>query len=152
MLLSRKSGDPIVGRLRDKKEKRSTRSRLRVDSGIGSFFKLLEVGFSPYLGFTPILNVLLMFRLNEAVRGRLIGPKTWDRIVRNSLGFFSPSVTASRLLGAVWVWLVLTCALNVAWYALGREWPWISGSLSEPMLCDFPGIVNEGFTIPRIVF
>ena len=147
MLLSRKSGDPIVGRLRDKKEKRSTRSRLRVDSGIGSFFKLLEVGFSPYLGFTPILNVLLMFRLNEAVRGRF-----WDRIVRNSLGFFSPSVTAPRLLGAVWVWLVLTCALNVAWYALGREWPWISGSLSEPMLCDFPGIVNEGFTIPRIVF
>ena len=51
-----------------------------MDSGIGSFFKLLEVGFSPYLGFTPILNVLLMFRLFEAVRGRLIGPKTWDRI------------------------------------------------------------------------
>ena len=83
MLLSRKSGDPIVGRLRDKKEKRSTRSRLRVDSGIRSFFKLLEVGFSPYLGFIPILNVLLMFRLNEAVRGRWIGPKTWDRIIGN---------------------------------------------------------------------
>ena len=26
---------------------------------------------------------LLMFRLNEAVRGRLIGPKTWDRIIGN---------------------------------------------------------------------
>ena len=26
-----------------------------------------------------------MFRLNEAVRGRLIGPKTWDRIYRNFL-------------------------------------------------------------------
>ena len=51
-----------------------------MDSGIGSFFKLLEVGFSPYLGFIPILSVLLMFRLFEAVRGRLIGPKTWDRI------------------------------------------------------------------------
>ena len=50
---------------------------------LGSFFKLLEVGFSPYLGFIPILNVLLMFRLNEAVRGRWIGPKTWDRIIRN---------------------------------------------------------------------
>ena len=36
---------------------------------LGSFFKLLEVGFSPYLSFIPILNVLLMFRLNEAVRG-----------------------------------------------------------------------------------
>ena len=43
-----------------------------------SFLKLQEVGFSPYLGFIPILNVLLMFRLNEAVRGRWIGPKTWD--------------------------------------------------------------------------
>ena len=40
-----------------------------------SFFKLLEVGFSPYLGFIPILNVLSMFESNEAVRGRLIGPK-----------------------------------------------------------------------------
>ena len=80
MLLSRKSEDPIVDRFRDKKEKRSTQSRLRVDSGIGSFFKLLEVGFSPYLSFYSHLNVLLMFRLNEAVRGCLIGPKTWDRI------------------------------------------------------------------------
>ena len=40
----------------------------------------------------------------------------------------------------------------VVWYALGREWPWIAGSLSEPMFCDFSGIVNEGFTIPEIVF
>ena len=24
---------------------------------------------------------MLMFELNEAVRGRLIGPKSWDRIV-----------------------------------------------------------------------
>ena len=29
-----------------------------------------------------------MFELNEAVRGRLIGPKTWDRIVRNFFGIF----------------------------------------------------------------
>ena len=83
MLLSRISEDPTVGGLRGEKEKGSTRSRLHVDSGIGSFFKLLEVGFSPYLGFIPILNVLLMFRLNEAVKGRWIGPKTWDRIIRN---------------------------------------------------------------------
>ena len=46
----------------------------------GSFFKLLEVGFSPYLSFIPILSVLSMFESNEAVRGRLIGPKPWDRI------------------------------------------------------------------------
>ena len=97
MLLSRISGDPTVGDLRGEKEKRSKRGRLHVDSGIRSFFKLLEVGFSPYLGFIPILNVLLMFRLNGVVRGHLIGPKTWDRIVRNSLGFFSPSVTVQKI-------------------------------------------------------
>ena len=26
------------------------------------------------------------------------------------------------------------------------------GSLSEPMICDFLGIVTEGFTIPKTVF
>ena len=61
MLLSRIPGDPTVGGLRSEKEKRSTRGTLRVDSGIGSFFKLLEVGFSPYLSFTPILNVFRCF-------------------------------------------------------------------------------------------
>ena len=80
MLLSKIPGDPIVGGLRDEKEKRSTRSRLRVDSGIGSFFKLLEVGFSPYLGFIPIFSTFRMFESIEAIRGRLIGPKPWDRI------------------------------------------------------------------------
>ena len=54
MLLSRIPEDPTVDGLRGEKEKRSTRDKLRVDSGIGSFFKLLEVGFSPYLSFTPI--------------------------------------------------------------------------------------------------
>ena len=38
-----------------------------------------------------------------------------------------------------------------AWYALGREWPWIAGSLSEPLSCDFSGIVIEGFTILKTV-
>ena len=76
------------------------RGRLRVDSGIVSFFKLLEVGFSPYLSFTPILNVLLMFRLNEAVRGRLIGPKTWDRIDKIFERRMEQPVTAPRLFGS----------------------------------------------------
>ena len=48
-----------------------------------SFLKLQEVGFSPYLSFIPILGVLSMFESNEAVRGRLIGPKPWDRIDLN---------------------------------------------------------------------
>ena len=46
-----------------------------------SFDKLREVGVSPYLGFILYLSTLLMFELNEAVRGRLISPKSWDRIV-----------------------------------------------------------------------
>ena len=46
-----------------------------------SFNKLREVGVSPYLGFILYLSTLLMFELNEAVRGRLICPKSWDRIV-----------------------------------------------------------------------
>ena len=58
MLLSRISGDPTVGGLRGEKEKRSTWGRLRVDSGIGSFFKLLEVGFSPYFVLFPLLSTL----------------------------------------------------------------------------------------------
>ena len=43
--------------------------------------KLLEVGVSPYLSFIPILITFSMFELNEVVRGRLISPKAWDRIV-----------------------------------------------------------------------
>ena len=81
MLLSKIPGDRTVGFRRSKKGKRSTQSRLHVDPGFASFDKLQEVEFSPYLGFIPILNVLLMFWLNEAVRGRWIGPKTWDRII-----------------------------------------------------------------------
>ena len=50
---------------------------------LGSFLKLREVGVSPYLGFIPSLSTLSMFELNETVRSRLIGPKTWDRIVGN---------------------------------------------------------------------
>ena len=45
-----------------------------------SFDKLREVGVSPYLGFTLYLSVLQCFRWFEALNGRLIGPKAWDRI------------------------------------------------------------------------
>ena len=41
-----------------------------------SFDKLREVGISPYLGFILCLRVMLMFELNEAVRGHVIGPKS----------------------------------------------------------------------------
>ena len=43
---------------------------------LGSFLKLREVGVSPYLGFIHSVSTLSMFELNEAVRGRWIGPKT----------------------------------------------------------------------------
>ena len=46
-----------------------------------SLDKLREVGVSPYLCFILCLSTLLMFVLNEVVRGRLIDPKSWDRIV-----------------------------------------------------------------------
>ena len=63
MFLSRFAHDLTVGGLRGEKGKRSTRNRLSVDSGIGSLFKLLEVGFSPYLRFIPIFKGFSMFRL-----------------------------------------------------------------------------------------
>ena len=72
---------------------------------LGSFFKLLEVGFSPYLSFIPILSVLSMFGLNEAVMGRLIGPKTWDRIDKIFERKMEQPVTAPRLFGLIWVCL-----------------------------------------------
>ena len=71
-----------------------------MDSELGSFFKLLEVGVSAYLSFIPILSVLLMFRLNEAVRGRWIGPKNWNRIDIIFERKMEQPVTAPRL---IWV-------------------------------------------------
>ena len=65
-----------------------------------SSLKFQEVGFSPYLGFIPIFSVFLMFELNEAVRGRLIGPKTWDRIDIIFGTKMEKFVTAPRL---IWV-------------------------------------------------
>ena len=47
---------------------------------LGIFFKLLEVGVSSYL-FYPLFKCFVMFELIEAVRGRLIGPKYWNRNV-----------------------------------------------------------------------
>ena len=45
---------------------------------LGIFDKLQEVGVFPYLGFTLCLSTLLMFELNEGVRGCLIGFKLLD--------------------------------------------------------------------------
>ena len=53
-----------------------------MDPGFASFDKLLEVGFFPTWVLFLLLSVLRMFRLFGAVRGRLIGPKTWDQIYK----------------------------------------------------------------------
>ena len=97
-LLSRFAGDPTVEIRRDKKESLSTRRGLRVGFGFESFDKLREVGVSPYLGFTLCLSTLLMFELNEAVRGRLIGSKSWN----GGVGFLKPMWTVRDCPRAVW--------------------------------------------------
>ena len=51
-----------------------------------------------------------------------------------------------------WVQFVLICALNVCLVCIGPGMAVDCGSLSEPLSCDFSGIVTEGFTIPKIVF
>ena len=76
---------------------------------LGSFLKLREVGVSPYLSFIPILSALRMFELNEAVRGRLIGPKTWDRIDIIFGTKLEQPVTAPRLF---WVDLSVHSCVN----------------------------------------
>ena len=76
---------------------------------LGSFLKLLKVGVSPYLGFFLCLRAMLMFELNEAVRGRLIGPKSWDRIVI----IFGAIFTVHGLCAwTVWAVCVMIYALN----------------------------------------
>ena len=63
-----------------------------------SLDKLREVGDSPYLGFILCLRAMLMFELNEIVRGRLIGSKSWNR----GVGFLKPMWTVRDCPRAVW--------------------------------------------------
>ena len=86
---------------------------------LGVLDKLQEVGFSPYLSFTPNLNVLLMFRLNEAVRGRLIGPKTWDRIDRIFERKMEQPVTAPRPFRGCLGVVCVICVLDVCLVCIG---------------------------------
>ena len=66
-----------------------------------SFLKLQEVGVSPYLGFILCLRTMLMFELNEAVTGRLIGPKSWDIIVIIFGAIFTVHGLCAWIVGAV---------------------------------------------------
>ena len=49
----------------------------------GVFDKFREVGDLSYLGFTLYLSVLSCFGWVEALNGRLIGSKTWNRNEKN---------------------------------------------------------------------
>ena len=82
-------GDPTVGSRRDKKEAALRGETYTWAPDLRSFDKLHEVGDSPYLDFTLCLSNLLMFELNEVVRGRLIGSKSWNR----GVGFLKPMWT-----------------------------------------------------------
>ena len=62
-------------------------------TGFREFPQLQEVGVSPYLGFILYLSVFMMLGLFETLNGRLIGPKTWDRIVVNFEAQIMQSVT-----------------------------------------------------------
>ena len=83
-----------------------------------SLDKLREVRVSSYLSFTLCLSVFTMFELIEAMSGRLIGPKTWDRNVRI---FFEPSLCSPWELGAVWASLVMFYAINDALMCIKPE-------------------------------
>ena len=69
-----------------------------MDPGFVEFPQTPRGRISPYLSFIPILSVLRMFRLFEAVRGRLIGPKTWDRIYKIFGRKIEQPVAAPRLI------------------------------------------------------
>ena len=78
-----------------------------MDPGFVKFPQTPRGRISPYLSFYSHLSVLLMFRLNEAVRDRWIGPKTWDRIIGNFFRNFGEAVSVQSHVGAVWVDIVL---------------------------------------------
>ena len=86
---------------------------------LGSFFKLLEVGFSPYLSFIPILSVLSMFESNEAVRVRLIGPKPWDRIDKIFGTKLGAAVYGYGLICCNLCNLCIKCLLRMHWAGNG---------------------------------
>ena len=72
-------GDPTVDGRRDKKENCSTQKGHHVSTRFKEFPQTQRGrGFS-LLGFIPSFKCFAMFRLNEAVRGSLIGSKAWNR-------------------------------------------------------------------------
>ena len=52
-------------------------------SGFGEFRQIPRGRRFILLGFYTLFKCFVMFELVEAVRGRLIGPKSWNRVVVN---------------------------------------------------------------------
>ena len=90
-----------------------------MDPGFAIFDKLQEVGVSPYLCFIPILSVFRCFGWLEALNGRLIGPKAWDRIDLILLTQYEMDVTAQKLVGYLCGNFALKCMLDTK---ICREW------------------------------
>ena len=59
------------------------------------------VNFLPTCVLFPFLRVFRCFGWFEAVRGRLIGPKTWDRTCGIFLRFVEMAVTAQKVRGCL---------------------------------------------------
>ena len=74
---------------------------------LGVFDKLREVGVSPYLSFILCLSVFMMLELFEALNDRLIGPKSWDRIIEKFRNPNGQPVTVHGLFGLVMVKCVI---------------------------------------------
>ena len=72
------------------------------------------------MSFIPILSVLPMFESNEAVRGRLIGPKPWDRIDINFETKIRAAVYGYGLFGCSLCNLCIKCLLGMHWAGNGR--------------------------------
>ena len=101
------------------------------------------------MGFILALSTLQMFESNEAVRGRLIGPKPWDRIDKN---FWKPKCLARNCECCLGVLIHKVCIKScIDCNEAGNDRK-NAGSQGEPMIYDFPRIVTEGFTTPETVF
>ena len=72
------------------------------------------------MSFIPILSVLSMFESSEAVRGRLIGPKPWDRIDKKFETKYGAVVYGYGLIGCSLCTLCIKCLLGMHWAGNGR--------------------------------
>ena len=81
--------------------------------------------------------------------GKKFGSKRWNRGWTCGLPVDSPLLgfgTVKNSPGVCEKWAI---NVHVFWYGLGREWPWIAGSQGEPLICNFSGILTEGFHYSR---